>query len=346
MADQAKKNAIAAKKKRLQMQDIAQMAGVSISTVSRALNNSPLVNDETREKVRALAEKLNYNIDIGAQTLRLGNNKTIAVVIPLDDKSPQYVSDPFFLTMLGYIADELTRLGYYMLVSRVSVNTLNQVLEPYYNGRAAGIIVIGQWNHHDQLNQIEEDLPIVVWGAMLPNQRYVTVGSDNIQGGYLATEHLIQKRGCTRIAFLGNKTLPEVHQRYQGYLQAHHRYGLAVEESLCIPVPFAANTVESDLAALIQGPLQLDGIFACSDLIAMSAIRSLQNAGLEVPGNIPVVGYDDISMAAYYRPAITTVHQSIAQGAKALVASIFALLRGEDAPSTQLGVHLLLRESA
>jgi DNA-binding LacI/PurR family transcriptional regulator len=101
MADQAKKNAIAAKKKRLQMQDIAQMAGVSISTVSRALNNSPLVNDETREKVRALAEKLNYNIDIGAQTLRLGNNKTIAVVIPLDDKSPQYVSDPFFLTMLG-----------------------------------------------------------------------------------------------------------------------------------------------------------------------------------------------------------------------------------------------------
>lgn len=331
--------------KRLQMQDIARMAGVSVATVSRALNDSPLVNETTKKNINELAQKLNYFIDIGAQSLRLGKNKAIAVVIPLDEKNPQHVSDPFFLTMLGFIADEVTRLGYYMLVSRISVNELNRVLEPYQTGLAAGIIVIGQWHHHEQLNEIVSETPIVVWGAQLPAQKYVTVGSNNIQGGFLATEYLIKVKQCQKIAFLGNTILPEVAQRYNGYLQAHKKHQVTVNENLIIPVPFSANTLDIDLEPLIKNSIKIDGVFACSDLIAMRAIKALQAAQLKVPEQIPVIGYDDVLLADYFHPSITTVHQSIQQGAHTLVNALFALIQGKTAESVQLGVHLVIRES-
>lgn len=332
-------------KKKLQMQDIARLAGVSVSTVSRALNNSPLVNDATKVKVKALAQSLNYTIDIGAQNLRLKNNRTVAVVIPYDKKNPQHVSDPFFLTMLGYIADELTKLGYYMLVSRIDADDLNQILEPYETGRAMGIIVIGQWKHHDQLNAMIHHKPIVVWGAKLAEQTYVSVGSDNFQGGYLATEHLITQKNCQHIAFFGDKSLPEVLHRYQGYVQAHHDYQRPVQENLCIATPFSTETVPQDIQQLVSNGVPFDAIFACSDLIAMRAIKALQTLKRAVPEQVAIIGYDDISLAGYFHPALTTIKQSIEAGAQHLVAALFKLMNDQATPSVQLPVDLVLRES-
>lgn len=331
--------------KRLQMQDIARLAGVSTSTVSRALNGSSLVNEETKKKVTELAKSLNYSIDIGAQNLRLKNNKTIAVIIPFDPTNPQNVSDPFFLTMLGYIADELTRLGHYMLVSRISSDNLSAILEPFESGRAIGIIVIGQWKYHQQLNLMVANKPIVVWGAKMPNQHYVSIGSNNIRGGFLAAEHLI-KQNCKRIAFFGNKDLPEVAQRYEGYLLAHKQYALAVETQLCIPAPFSTETVSVDIEKLIKESISFDGLFACSDLIAMRAISTLQKLGISVPEEVAIVGYDDIMLAAYYHPAVSTVKQSIEAGAHALVQALFKIIDNKNVNSEQLEVTFVSRESS
>ena len=331
--------------KRLQMQDIAKLAGVSTSTVSRALNGSDLVNDETRQRVTELARSLNYSIDIGAQNLRLKNNKTIAVIIPFDPTNPQNVSDPFFLTMLGYIADELTRLGHYMLVSRISSDNLGAVLEPFESGRAIGIIVIGQWKYHQQLNLMVANKPIVVWGANMPNQHYVSIGSNNIRGGFLATEHLI-KQNCQRIAFFGNKDLPEVAQRYEGYLMAHQQYSLPLDKDLCIPAPFSTETVTADVERLFKESIAFDGLFACSDLIAMRAISTLQRLGLSVPNDVAVIGYDDIMLAAYFHPAVSTIKQSIDIGAHALVNALFNIIDNKNVDSQQLDVTLVPRESS
>jgi DNA-binding LacI/PurR family transcriptional regulator len=330
---------------RLQMQDIAKLAGVSASTVSRALNGSSLVNEETRLRVTALAKSLNYSIDIGAQNLRLKKNKTIAVVIPFDSANPQHVSDPFFLTMLGHIADELTKFGYYMLVSHVSNDSLNSVLEAYETGRAEGVIVIGQWKYHQQLNAMVDNKPIVVWGAKMQDQNYVSIGSDNLRGGFLATEHLL-KQGCKRIAFFGNKNLLEVSQRYDGYLAAHKQFGLRPDERLSIPAPFSAETVSDDIQHLLKQSVDFDGLFACSDLIAMRAIGTLQKLDISVPNDVAIVGYDDIVLASYFHPAISTIRQSIEQGAQALVKSLFSLIKHESAASQQLEVSLVVRDSS
>jgi len=331
--------------KRLQMQDIARLAGVSTSTVSRALNGSSLVNDETKQKVKELAKSLNYSIDVGAQNLRLKNNKTVAVIIPFDSTNPQSVSDPFFLTMLGYIADELTKMGHYMLVSRVSANNVNDILEPYESGRAIGVIVIGQSHHHSQLDALVAEKPVVVWGAKMADQHYVSVGSNNVHGGFLATEHLINQ-GCQNIAFFGDKELPEVSQRYEGYVNAHIKHGLVVNKQLCIPVPFSAETVTLDVENLLKQNLIFDGLFACSDLIAIRAISSLQKLNINIPKDVAVVGYDDIIHAAYFNPAISTIKQSIESGAKALVKDLFCLINHQEVNSEQLEVSLIIRDSS
>ena len=151
---------------RLQMEDIAQLAGVSTATVSRALNRSSLVNDETRERIERLAKSLGYAVNVGASNLRLQRNRTVAVVLPLDQVTRQQVTDPFFISILGSLADALTARGYDMLLSRIDADKLNLAGDLAASGRAIGVILIGQWHHHDQLNELAmRKSPVVVWGC-------------------------------------------------------------------------------------------------------------------------------------------------------------------------------------
>jgi DNA-binding LacI/PurR family transcriptional regulator len=227
-----------ADRRRLQMADIARLAGVSVSTVSRALNGSPLVNDETKQRIGELARSLRYTINQSAKNLRLQRNQTIAVVVPYEAQSRQHISDPFFLSMVGSLADALTDRGYDMLLSRVDAEALDSVSSLYDSGRAIGIVLIGQWRHHDQLNALAaRGVPVVVWGGQLPQQLYCTVGGDNLLGGRLATEHLLQE-GRRRILFLGDAQLPEVALRLAGYRQALADAGVPYDESRVRKVPF------------------------------------------------------------------------------------------------------------
>jgi DNA-binding LacI/PurR family transcriptional regulator len=332
-------------KRRMQMVDIARLAGVSTSTVSRALNGSPLINEETRQRISELARSLNYTINQSAKNLRLGDNRTIGVVIPFDRKTRQHISDPFFLGMLGSLADALTDRRYDLLLSRVDAEHLDDLADLYDTGRASGIIVIGQWGHHDQLNELAvRRVPFVVWGAQLQRQLYCSVGSDNVSGGSLATEHLLGL-GRRRIAFLGDTTLPEVAQRHQGYLQAHQRVGVAVDPALHIFAPFTGTETQAAMHAFLTQGLALDGIFAASDLIAMNAMGVLAAHGLDVPKDVSVVGYDDVELAAHCHPPLTTIRQPMELAGTAMVECLLALLGGAQPESRVLATSLKLRAS-
>jgi DNA-binding LacI/PurR family transcriptional regulator len=331
---------------RLQMVDIARMAGVSVSTVSRALNGSELVNEATRKKVQELARSLNYSINIGAKNLRLKQNKTVGIVIPYDVQNKQPISDPFFLRMVGSLTNALTDRGYDCLLSRVDADSLDSAATLVDSGRANGIILIGQWKHHDQLNALaKRQVPFVVWGAKMRDQLYATVGSDNRLGGQLATEHLL-KQGRKRIAFLGDPQLPEVAARFEGYGDALLAAKVRFDETLTVGAPFTEDGGKRAVEKLIQSQIKFDAIFACSDLLAINAINTLRAEGIHVPHDVAVVGYDDIELAKYFHPPITTIRQPLDLAGSALVDSLLSRLAGGVSESVLLPTDLVVRESS
>lgn len=335
-----------AESRRLQMADIARLAGVSTSTVSRALAGSKLISEETRTRVLELARSLKYNINIGAQNLRMKQNRTVGVVVPYDPDTRQHLSDPFFLSMLGSLADALTEQGFDMLVSRVDASELDAAAAPFDTGRVIGIVLIGQWRHHDQLNQLAaRHVPIVVWGAQLPQQLYCTVGGDNLAGGRLAGAHLIAQ-GRRRIAFFGDINLPEIGQRYEGLCQALAQAGMAADPALLVPASFVPDGGRLAVEELLRRGAAFDAVFAGSDLMAMTAINTLRQLGMDVPGRVAVIGYDDIELSSYFHPPLTTVQQPIREAGRALVASLLALTEGRPAPSLQLPTQLIVRNSS
>ena len=341
-----KPDSASAEQRRLQMADIARLAGVSTSTVSRALSGSSLVNDETKKRIEELARSLNYSINIGAQNLRLKQNKTVAVVVPYDATTRQHLSDPFFLSMLGSLADALTDRGFDMLLSRVDAEQLDSAAQIYDTGRVLGVILIGQWRHHDQLNQLAaRRVPIVVWGAQLPQQLYVTVGSDNVSGGFLATEHLIQS-GRKHIAFFGDTQLPEMAQRYEGYCNALSRFQLPLDPNLVVQASFVEDGGRLAVEELCSRKIPFDALFACSDLLAMKAINALRDKKYRVSEDVAVVGYDDIELARYFHPPLTTVRQPMAAAGQALVQALLSIVEQSPVSPRLLPTQLISRTSS
>jgi DNA-binding LacI/PurR family transcriptional regulator len=179
----------------------------------------------------------------------------------------------------------------------------------------------------------------------MAQQLYATVGGDNQRGGQLATQHLLAQ-GARRVLFMGDPELPEVGQRYQGYLQAHAAAGVAVDAALCRPVPFVTEAVVAEMDLLARQKTPFDAVFAASDLTAMSVISALRQQGRRVPEDVRVVGYDDIALAAHFHPPLSTVRQPIAQAGQALVQLLMSQRAGERQRSTLLDTELVVRQSS
>lgn len=328
------------------MSDIAKLAGVSTATVSRALNGSEAIRPETRERIMALAQAHQYTVHAGAKNLRSGENRTLGLVIPYRASLRMQVTDPFFLSMLGHLADAMTEAQYDLLLSRVNADHLDECAALYDSGRVAGMVVVGQWDHHDQLNALaKRHVPVVVWGAHLPDQLYCSVGSDNARGGFEATEHLIQQ-GRKRIAFMGDYASGEAKFRYDGYCKALQKYGIAVDPSRVIPSPFTPLEAQQAMHRFCDQHQPIDALFAASDLIAINAMGVLNARGFKVPEDVAVVGYDDVDAARHSFPPLSTIHQPLDIAARALLQSLQEVMQGRQPASRQLSSPLVIRASS
>ncbi len=333
------------KTQNLVMQDIARMAGVSESTVSRALAGSPLVAKKTRARILELAKAAHYTVNESARNLRQRKSRTIEVVIPIEAHGRQQISDPFFLDMLGSIADALALREYDMLLSKIAPWANAGRRNPLLAGRADGIIIIGQGRQCAELSRFARDnRPVAVWGAHLPGNDYIVVGSDNRQGGKKAAAHLLQL-DRRHIAFLGDTEQPEIALRHQGYLDALHEAGVQAHASLCIKAPFDSAEAFAAAQGLVRSGQRFDAIVAASDVIAMSAIAALRQAGLKVPEDVSVTGYDNIASSAWFSPPLTTISQSIEKGGAALVEALFEQISGGEGRSVVLPAELIVRGS-
>lgn len=326
------------------MADIAKLAGVSKSTVSRALSGSELIPEATRLRIHEIARSLNYHVNVGAANLRKQLVKTVGVVILGD--SMQAISDPFILHLIGSVADALDARGFNVLLSRLSGKTEDQVLTQVASGQVCGLIVIGQYTWHKQLNQlVQQGTPVSVWGAALDDALYPVVGGDNEAGGYLATSHLLAQ-GCTRIAFLGDISNPEALLRHQGYVRAYQEKGLSPDPAWTQPVLFGEKQLNQVLGAWLDKGQVIDGIFAISDVSAITITGLLKARGIQVPRDVKVVGYDDIEMASHVHPGLTTVRQPVELAGPALVEHLFQLLEKQPTSNTLLPASLIVRESS
>lgn len=325
------------------MADIARMAGVSSSTVSRALSGSALIPEATRERIMELARSLNYQVNVGAANLRKRSVQTVGVVVLGD--SMQAISDPFILNLFGSVADALDEQGYSVLLTRLNDSRKAQMQSLVTSGQVAGLVVIGQLTWHEHLNRLfHAGLAFSVWGAALPDAAYPVVGGDNEQGGYLAAAHLLS-RGCRKIAFLGDIEHPEAGLRYAGYLRAHREAGVTpdarLRQSVLFGEPMLLNVVQEWLAQ----DLAFDGVFATSDVAAITLISALNARGIDVPRDVKVVGYDDIDMAGHVFPSLTSIRQPTKLAGKALVTLLNEAQAGMARRSVILPTELIERDS-
>ncbi|TQV84813.1 LacI family transcriptional regulator [Exilibacterium tricleocarpae] len=335
------------RKRALLMSDLAKMAGVSKSTVSRALAGSDLVNKETRALIQKLAAEHNYRINTNARNFFLQNSLTIAVLLPSANKGDWRISDPFFLELLGGIAEAVNEKGHQLLLAKTHPQTGNWI-EDFINAHTTdGVILIGQGSQHQKINEIAEHFKgLSVWGAEVDDgQHYATVGSDNELGGYKATRHLIDQ-GRRHIVFLGYTTLPEVSLRHAGYQRALLEVGLPIDKQLERPARHSRSAGYASTKKLIEAGVTFDAIFAVSDLFAMAAITALQEEGIRVPEDVAVVGYDDVAISAFYNPPLTSIRQDRTEGGRLLVDNLLAAIDGETPPCRVLDTELIVRKSS
>lgn len=325
--------------------DLARIAGVSPGTVSRALSDTGLISAKTRARIKALAEEHDFRPNVMARNLRIQKTGAIGVVIPLGHDTGQHISDPFFITMLGLLADALTERGYDLVLSRVIPKDPDWLDRFTDSGRVDGIIVIGQSDQADTLDRVASRYrPLVVWGGHEKGQVHCSVGSDNVAGGDLATTHLIE-RGCRRIAFFGDPKARELHQRLAGCREALSRAGLG-EEPAILPVHLAAGTDGASINAFLADRRHRpDGIVAASDVIAMSALRALAESDIAVPGDVKVIGYDNLYIGEHTVPRLSTIKQDLTTGADNLVDLLMRRIGGEDTDSVIMPPELIVRQS-
>lgn len=330
---------------RIGVVQLARIAGVSPSTVSRALAGAPGIAAETRTRIAALAQQHGFRLNQTASAFRRGLTGTVGLVLPLGHGEAQHLSDPFFMSIIGHLADTLTERGQDILLRRVIPTDDSWLERILTSGRVDGAIIIGQ---SDQSAVIERaaaaGAPVVVWGAYRAGSAQVTVGTDNVEGGRLAGAHLLA-RGRRRLLFVGNPEVPEFADRLTGLRQAVAEDGGRATVSV-LPVDLTAAEAESGLRRLLAGLAAPDGIFAASDVMAMGAMRALSEAGLAIPEAVSVVGYDDVAIAQHSQPPLTTVRQDVAQGVRHLVDLLLRKLAGESVRSVRMVPELMVRGSS
>lgn len=327
------------------MAELARAAKVDVSTVSRALNDSPLVKEDTKAHVRSIAADLGYEINVAARNLRRQSTQTLGIVVPIDPSRGQTISDPFYLEMVGAISNAAARRDYDLLLTipqsdeKVAENRLLRT------GKADGLIIIGQAGRADRLNALSSNTDrVVVWGGQLEDARYTIVGSDNVEGGLTAVRHLLSS-GRKRILFIGDIDLPEVGLRFQGLMEAYAERDLQRDPNLILPLSFGAVNAIRDVADFIRSGVKFDAVFAASDVLAIAAIHAIKSEGLSVPGDVSVIGYDNVGQSSSTAPPLTTVDQNIALGGELLVDLLVRKIRGEKVTSRLTPTELVIRKS-
>lgn len=294
------------------IKDIAKRAGVSVTTVSRALNGYSDVNENTRRKIQGIAKELDYSPNIVARSLVMNKTKTIGLLV--SGMFRESVKDNFTLEVLSGVNDYVGQQDYDLIL--FSTNTAKQKEKTYTQlcreRRVDGVIIQGIKTDDPYLKEVvESNIPCVMIDIPIEKETVGYVTTDNIQGAKQAVSHLV-KNNHRNIAFVNGHNKAFVSQkRLIGYLEAMNEAGLPTNENWIIDGGFSEGQAEKVTKALLSENPSITAIFCASDLMALGAMKAAKQLGLEVPKQLSVIGYDDIVLSSYTSPSLTTINQGI-----------------------------------
>ncbi len=329
------------------IEDIARLANVSKSTVSRALNNSTLIKKETRDRIQAIAQENDFYLNQSARNLSLRQSHTIAFVTHAYYSDLYTVGDQFALEIMGGISSGLFSLGYDMLVIHINPRDSEWAHQYLDSGKVDGFVLMTSTRKQFHVKTLAKmKAPFIVWG--FPSNEYdcCSVAGDDFKGGKLAAEHLIQT-GRRKIAFLGGPAdEEEVKLRFKGFESAMKEAGLPLDSSRITYGDYTHPTGISGMKHLLEQSPDLDAVFVNSDLMALGAIKLIQSLGKRVPKDIAVVGYDDLSISNYTNLPLTTIRQKIPLAGRLLAQNLVQYIQTGIVTHVTMPVELVIRESA
>ncbi|MEV5027411.1 LacI family DNA-binding transcriptional regulator [Paenibacillus sp. LPE1-1-1.1] len=329
------------------IKDVAKEANVSIATVSRVINDKDKVKKETREKILRAIEKLNFMPDQAARTMIHKKTKTIGMIVP-------QLSNEYWGTMAEIVQSVLLEKGYTLIIGTSNSEQGSEflALNTFLERRVDGLI-IGAIYKSDAENYLgvfkDQGIPLISLYPLIPN--IPTVCGDNLRSSMDAVEHLIQL-GHTKIAYIGSASTGL--ERELGYRNALMLNNIAVDEKIIVSgrnnfVHYFSEYGYECARQLISEENDFSAIFCSNDLIAIGTIKAFEEHGIDVPKDKAVVGFDDISMARLYRPALTTVKQPLEEIVDAALELLLEQIDNPDKSFTQkkitLPMKLIVRES-
>lgn len=323
--------------------EIARIAGVSKTTVSRVINNKPDVDPFTRQKILDLIDQYSFQPNAFAKAISLQKSNHIGLIIP--HKAEYVFSNPFYTEVMRGVSTEIDEQGYYLLICYAhEVN----YLDIYRQKRVEGFVLLSPGSFHQDIIETldAENVPFVSTAKISDEQNMVFVDVDNFHGATLVMEHLVSL-GHRRIAYIGKPSLKSSIDRLNGYRSVLQKYGHPVDESLVLVTD--TSSVESGYAytqKLLERPDVPTAILLANDVMAIGALQALQASGVRLPEDLSVAGFDDIPFAQYANPPLTTVRQPAYEKGLHAARILIESLENKSTPeSLILDVELVVRHS-
>jgi LacI family transcriptional regulator len=324
----------------IKLKDIAKLANVSVTTASYALNNRPEVSEETKKRVLDIARKYNYKPSGIARDLKMKKTETIGLIL-------SNLAGPFYAEIINGI-EEITFSNGYNLVVCSSYGGKNSTAVRYLKEKRTDGILLLTSDIEDEiiLESANHNFPIVLLDRELKGDYIWSATVDNEKGAYKAVEHLI-KLGYTNIGYFSGPNISlDNKQRYEGYKKALDTNRLKLKNEWVVHGQFTRSGGYRAAQALIAKKSFPEAIFCANDEMAIGAIEAFRDAGIKVPDQIAIVGFDDIELASYITPSLTTVkHPKYLLGSTATHMLIQALKNDFNISNIKLDTQLIIRES-
>lgn len=309
------------------IEEVSRIAQVSKATVSRVLNGSAPVAEATRARVLAAMKQIGYTPNAFARSLATNRSGSIGVVV-------NEISSPFYSGIIRGIEEVVEAAGMHLMVSSGHANEAleRKAVESLRARRADALIVqLEAVSDYDLLRWAERSRPLVIVGRYVAELAERCVYLDNVTGGYLATKHLIEQ-GHTRIAHItGWMAIKDARERVEGYRRALEEAGLPFDEALVVEGRFVEESGQLGMKRLLERKLDFSALFAANDQTAAGALQTLRDYGLRVPDDISLIGYDDVLLARYLYPPLTTIRQPLIDMGQAAARLALAALGADEA---------------